>query len=381
MPESSAPAGPQPSDLAADLAASWDAQESASSQSAPSPSAASEAAPTAPSSSSSSTASPAGPAAAADPTKPDARARDAAGKFVKQEGQPAPAAKPTDGKPAPEFKIPEKWPAEVKQRLEALHKASPEHAQFLLEQFNLVRSQQGLVEQQRQKFQPLAKTLESVEALLAPGRQQRALQNIDDATYIRNLVAAGEVLDKNPAEGLRWLAQRYGIDLQKLANPQASGEPETAPAIRQVMERQARIEQFLQSQVGHAQQERLQQASDWISRFASQADAQGQPLYPHFDDVLPEIIVNVQYQRDSGQPIDVKAAYDRAVRMNDTVWLKVEHARSEAARKAAAEKQAKDIEEAKRAGFSVSGSGGASSTQPAESIRGELERLWESTHS
>jgi hypothetical protein len=99
-------------------------------------------------------------------------------------------------------------------------------------------------------------------------------------------------------------------------------------------------------------------------------------VYPHFDDVLPEIIVNVQAQRQMGQQVDVHAAYERAVRMNDTVWLKVQGARSEAERKAAQEKQLKDIEEAKRAGFSVSGSGGATSERPADSLRGELERQW-----
>jgi hypothetical protein len=363
-------AAPAPSDVGADLTAAFDAAEPDSS---PAPAPADSASP---STGKSSPSAPSSPGATAGGDAGPARGAD--GKFTPRDPNAAPAA-PQDPKAppapvAPEFKVPEKWPADVRAKFEALHKVSPEHAQFALDQFNLARSQFAEVEKAKGSLASRAKILDSVESLLAPNRQQRALQGVDDAAYVRNLVAAGDYLDKNPADGLRYLAKQYGIDLQELAQGKTGGE-ELPPYVRQMQEELARTKQALQSFSGQQEQAQLQHASNWISQFASQKDASGQPKYPHFDECLSEIVVNVQYQRDSGQPIDVHAAYERAVRMNDTVWQRTQFAQAEASRKAAEEKQRRDAEEARSAGFSVSGSGGATSDKPAESIRGELERL------
>lgn len=368
MPDS-APAE-EPS-LAEQLNSAWDSAESASpdpesSGSAPSPSATT-AAPAA----SPSPASPDGSAAGAEP-----RARGPDGKFVKAEAQAqaAQGAQPQPGQPdaASEFKIPEKWPAEVKNYLTELYKRSPGDAQWTLNQYAHFRNEAA------QHANRVQQQYKSVEDLLAPTRQQRALKGVDDATYMRALVAADGFMSKNPAEAIRWLAQQHGLDLQQLANPQAGGQPEIPPHVRQLAQETAAIKQWIASQTQGAQQQRLREASNWIDSFASQKDATtGKPLYPWFDEVLPEVIVNVQYQVQNGHPVDVKAAYERAVRMNDTVWLKEQSARSEADRKSAEARRLREIEDAKRAGFSVSGSGGASSDTPRDNLRDELERLYD----
>lgn len=113
----------------------------------------------------------------------------------------------------------------------------------------------------------------------------------------------------------------------------------------------------------------------------SQKDANGNPLYPHFDMVIDDVINIVQIQVDRGEPVDVKAAYDKACWMNDSVRLKLQRAGSEAERKAAEAQRKRDIEEARRAGLSVSGSGGASTDTPADTVRAELERLYDKHHS
>lgn len=383
-----APAGPQPSDVASDLTAAWDAQESPDSGSN---------APASSGKSSSSSSSEAGGKADDSGT----RTRDEGGRFTKTNGaqtvapagdKPAPAkpeanarpdakapdAKPPDAKGA-EFRLPEKWPAEVKARYESLAKVSPEHAQWMVEEFNKVQTQQGVVNQARAKLGPLQKIVESVETLLAPGRVQRAQQGIGDAEYVRGLVAAGEALDKNPEQGLRYLAQKYGVDLQRLVTGEGQ-EPQIPEHVQRVMQENAQIKAFLANQMHATHQQELGRAMGAIDQFASQKDANGNAKYPHFDEVIHEVIANVQYQREQGQNVNLDAAYHRAVRMNDSVWLKVQGARSEADRKSAEEKRLKDIEEARRAGFTPSGSGGVASDRPADSLRGELERQWEQTH-
>ena len=368
--QAAVPSAPSGGDVGADLSASWDAQESSSPESSPEPKSAP--APSAPASSAKpSPSAPTSPGATAGAGAGPARGPD--GKFTSQPGDPSkPAADSKSAAPA-EFKIPEKWPAEVKAKLQSIHAVNPEHAQFVLEQYEHFRREAGSHSARVQ--QEIQAKLKPFEDLLAPGRQARALQNMDDATYVRNLIAAGDVLDKNPMQGLRWLAQRYGVDLAQLADPNAQPQqPQMSQAERVALEAANRVNQFLQSQQRQSQDQQLRAASDWITAFASQKDANGQARYPHFDEVLPEIIVNVQYQLDRGEQVDVDAAYKRAVRMNDTVWLKEQTAQTESARKAEEARRLREIEEAKRAGFSASGSGSASSTSPADTLHDEIAR-------
>jgi hypothetical protein len=348
-------AGEAPDDLGADLEAHWDAAEGATDTDTPD---ASGVDPSASAPGSAPSSSPEGSSADAG------RVRGPDGKFIK-----APAVDPAA--PAPEFRVPEKWPAQVKERLAAIHAVNPEHAQFVLDQYAHFRSEAA------QHVNRAQQTLQQFSDLLAPGRQQRALKNIDDATYVRNLIAAGDFLDKNPKEGLKYLAQTYGIDLTQLANPEAGGEPEIPPYVRQLQQENAQIKAFLATQVQGAAQQQERAASDWINQFASQVDTEGKPLYPHFDSVLDDIIVVVAAQKARGQQIDVKAAYDRAVRMNDSIWINDQRARSAAAEKAQAAQRVREIEEAKRAGFSVSGSGAATGEDIPDDLGDHLSRNYD----
>lgn len=320
---------------------------------------------------------PASTSSVSSPTEAGAesgRPRGPDGRFTKAE-LAAQAAAQAAQQPT-EFKIPEKWPAPVREKLAAIHAANPEHAQFLLDQYNFMRSEAGQALARAQ--QERAAHLKTYEDLLSPGRQQRALAGIDDSTYVRNLIAAGDVLDKNPEQGLRWLAQKYGVDLQNLANPQAgSQQPEIPEWARGVVEKQNAIERFIAQQASQQEKQHVERAVTWVNQFAEQRDANGQPLYPHFDLVIEEMMAVIDYQMRTNQPVDVKAAYDKAVWMNDSVRHKEQVARSEAARKEAEARQKRELVEAKRAGFSVSGSGADTSETIPDDIGEHLARNYE----
>lgn len=325
---------------------------------------------------------PASPSAGTSPAQPPiegaggeaARARDpASGRFTKAEREAQAAAAAAVNT---EFKIPEKWPADVRAKLEAMHKVNPDHAQFVLQQYEHFRRVAGNQQAfQDQRTQKLLTTQKQVEDLLAPGRQQRALEGIDDTGYIRNLIAAGDILDKNPKAGLQWLAKRYGVDLSNLNAP-AETDPVKAE-MQRVAQENAEIKAMLlrgrEEQTQQQDEQQLQMAGNWINQFASQRDPQGQPLYPHFDEVIEEIIINVQHQRQTGQQVDVKAAYDRAIRMNDSVWLKEQQRTS----KASESTRKREIEEARRAGLSVSGSGASSMESVPDDLGAHLERNYD----
>lgn len=325
------------------------------------------------------------PVEGAQPSTPEsaaaaaARARDDKGRFAKEAkeaaAKAAKAGAPAAAAPvvaAPDFKIPDKWPQAVKERLQAIHAVNPEHAQYVLEQYNHFRQIDATREGQVQA------KLKAFDDLLAPGRQQRALQNIDDTTYVRNLIAAGDVLDKNPTEGLKWLAQRYGVDLQKLANPEAGGQqPAVPPEVLAIKQENAQIKAYLQQQAQAQEQEGLRRASDWISQFAAQKDPQGQALYPHFDAVIHDIVFAVQNQLANGQQVDVKAAYDKAVRLNDAIWLREQEAARSRTAEAEKARKLREAEEARKAGFALSGSGAAPSSDVPDDLGTHLDRNYD----
>lgn len=294
------------------------------------------------------------------------RARNPDGTFARG-GKSAPVAQ---GRPA-EFKVPEKWPAEIRAKLQEIHSKAPDHAQFLLDQYGFMRQQHAQAQNRANSY------LQSYEQFLAPGRHERALRGIDDGAHIRHLLAADDFINKSPAQAIQWLAHTHGIDLQKLANPQAAGEPEMPQWAREMQEQQRQFAQMVRQQSIGMEERDLAVASSWIDDFANAVDQQGNKLYPHFDDVINDIIYAVQHQMQTGQPVNVKAAYDRAVRLNDQVWLKDQRARSESAKAAEAAQRKRDIEEAKRAAVSVSGSSASSRLDAPDSIHAALEQAWD----
>jgi hypothetical protein len=347
--------------VGADLSAAWDQAQEGTTTEAPAP-----ADPASPSEVPA-TSSPPSEAAGGDA----GRARDDQGRFTKAE-----KAAQAQAAQAAEFKVPEKWPAEVRAELEAIHKANPAHAEFVMKQYAHFRGEASRWAQtQEKRFEKLSNAQKQVDDLLAPGRQARALKGIDDTSYIRNLVAAGDFLDRNPKEGIKYLCKQYGLDPATLAAA-TDGAPEIPAPVREMQERLQMHEAALRAMTQEAQHSRLAEAGDWVNRFASQRDGQGQSLYPYFDRVLPEIITLVQHQMGNGQQVDVHAAYKTAIRMNDQVWLEEQSRTNDASRKEAESKRLRDIEEAKRAGFSLSGSGGASDA-PMENLRDELSRQYD----
>lgn len=330
---------------------------------------------------------PAGDEGAETPAAKAERARDEAGRFAKSAegdkpaandggvaasaGTPAPgaeAAAPGAGA-APAVEIPRNWPASVREKLEKLAKLDPDMAR---EWIHSTRYWEGQARTAQERAAPFQRLHQSLEEVLAPTRERRALSGMDDTAYLRALAAADQFLEKSPAEGIKWLAQKYGITPEQLVSGVQDAAQSAPP--REVVHLQSEVAQlknFITSMQQGAQEQALASVSAQIASFADAKGPDGQPLRPYFDECLHDIQLIVQAQREAGQRVDLESAYGKAVRMNDAVWMRVQSQQAErdrAERAAAAEK-------AKRAGFNVTGSGtGAGNEGKAESLRAELER-------
>ena len=183
------------------------------------------------------------------------------------------------------------------------------------------------------------KRYEPLEHVLAPRRAQWAAQGLDDVQAVKTLLAAQDLLEKNPIQGIEFLARSYGVNLNT-AQPQ--GQPYQAQPARDSHPEIAALKQqlqVLQSQVQTAQ----------TAPIVSQIDAfQNDPANLYFENVRDDMAVLLH----NGKASDLKEAYDMACWMRPDIrpFLQTTQAPAAPVQDKAAQ--------ARRAAVSVTGSPG-----------------------
>lgn len=183
------------------------------------------------------------------------------------------------------------------------------------------------------------KRYEPLEQLIAPRRAVWAAQGMDEASAIKTLLAAQDLLERDPKQGLEFLARSYGVNLNT-AQPQ--GQPYQAQPARDSHPEIAALKQqlqVLQSQVQTAQ----------TAPIVSQIDAfQNDPANLYFENVRDDMAVLLH----NGKALDLKEAYEMACWMRPDIrpFLQTAQAPANPVQDKAAQ--------ARRAAVSVTGSPG-----------------------
>jgi hypothetical protein len=260
-----------------------------------------------------------------------------------------------------DVRAPETWPEHVRQEFDKHAKAYPEGAKWLKDQVSFMKGQYNRA---MARVEPYANVMRSLEPVLGPSRDARRLNGMDDVAYLSRLAAADNLLAQDPGQGILWIAEQIGFDLNTLLQQ----EQQVDPNVRALMKEVNDLKGHLNGQAQHQQQAQFQGYLGEIEAFASAKDASGQPKYPYFDEVLGDVIVAVKAQVAAGHQVDLNTAYSKAIRMNDAVWSRTQQAEQAKAKKAQADKLAKDAANAKRAGFSPSGTGAVTQASSVNSI-------------
>lgn len=231
---------------------------------------------------------------------------------------------------------------------------------------------------------------QQLEQVIAPQRQKWQAAGLDDARAIAQVLAYSEMADKNFPQFIEHVARERGFDLAQHvlstrphlraasgAQPNVaqdgtapSNHAAVSPAVAAELEALKREVVNLRQFAGQTHQWRQQteqsrtaevtvQASQEMQAFQNAADAQGQPLHPHFNDVREDMALLLR----SGGAQTLPQAYEKAVRMNDSVWTRIQES-EEVKRNAAAATQraaderrrAEEAERARKAGSSIGGS-------------------------
>lgn len=288
---------------------------------------------------------------------------------VSETTEPEPVAEPTV---AETQEAPAHWPAEQR---EAFAKLPKEAQDFVLSRHkemeaDYTRKTTELADQ-RKSYEELIKVFE-------PYQQQLALAGKTPAQAAQQLLAAQKVLDTNPLEGLKWLAQSYGVDITSLIPKQ--DEVYTDPELKKLRDEINQLKSERQREAQMQQQAQAQAIQKQIDDFRSAKDANGQPKYPYFDKVRSLMGPLVA----EGKTLD--EAYDNVVYTLPEVRERIA---SEAAKAAKAEALKQAEEDRKKKAKAVNGSAPVirsrgptdTDTQKTGSLRQELEKAFKESQS
>ena len=253
-----------------------------------------------------------------------------------------------EGIPAPEH-----WTSEQK---EAFTSLTPEAQRVLLDRD--AEFQKG--------YQERVQGIANIQQALEPYKQIIAQMGVSEDQAIRSLFAAYGQLTANPLEGIRRLAQNFGV-LDQLAEPDTNDDfvdPEIKALREQVQNLQGQLHQFGEYQSQSVQAQGQQQ----VESFKSATDANGNLLHPHFEDALPLIVPLVQ----SGKSLE--EAYEEA---KWSVPAYRETAMAAGKKEPTDIEKARKVRQAKKAADSVKPKGKAPSAPEKElSIEDELKAVW-----
>lgn len=216
-----------------------------------------------------------------------------------------------------------------------------------------------------QQWAPFEAVLREIE----PIKDTLALNGLTAGQYLGQLVAAEKMLGTNPVPAIRWLAQRYGVDLAQLAAGGDAHQPQQPPIdphLQAAQQRIAALEQRIQS-FGQG----LTQKDVQADLRAFEGDANNRySKHPAVRQEMGRLI-------SKGAADTLKAAYDQAIwlvpEIRGEVIAEQAKAKVEATRKASAAKAASAV--------TVRGSGGASPPAgPSGSLDDVLQRKWDELH-
>jgi hypothetical protein len=165
------------------------------------------------------------------------------------------------------------------------------------------------------------KTQENAEAVRIGST---AMRNIDPAIqaeirqagitadkFVENLIGFHRLSTQNPVEFLKQAAAALGVDpAQAFSAPSTKPSvPGERPANDPIATRLQAVESFISGEVQQRQQTLQAGAKQTIEQFASEKDASGQPLRPHFEQVRTVMARLMSVDPD----MDLPTAYDVAV--------------------------------------------------------------------
>lgn len=229
------------------------------------------------------------------------------------------------------------------------------------------KEQARRVDEKYQEIAGFRRERDAIEELFSPYSRDLELQGVSRNQFLISLLGGHKYLQESPREALLWLAQTYGVDPRSLV---ASPEQEnTDPHVQKLTQELSQVRSQVTGFMSQAQQQAHEQKLAQVQAFAAAKGEDGKPLRPHFEEVSKELLSIMK----AGEK-DLEVAYNKAVRMNDAVWEKVQ-AEKTAAKSQDQDRQRKlEVDKARRAAVGIESATTNRAAPPPETVRSELEQ-------
>jgi hypothetical protein len=214
----------------------------------------------------------------------------------------------------------------------------------------------------RASFEAKAATANKIEELFSSRKAQMAIQGVSPIDMIQRLVAAQDILDRDPRAGIQALAQAYGINLGQFAQAPGQQQPQQAqlpPQLQQLFQDVQALKGTLTQQSQAQAQADSQRLSSEVQSFAAK------PENLYYENVKGDMAALLR----SGQANGLADAYEKATWAHPEIrplLIRDQQAKAQAEAQAAASAK---VNKAKFAAGSVTGSPtpGASPSQQSNS--------------
>lgn len=209
-------------------------------------------------------------------------------------------------------------------------------------------------------------SLEPLEQVIAPRLDAWAMNGMQPAQAVHQLLALSDFAGRDPAGFIQYMAQQNGVDLEELVLGMDAGE-EVDPRYAALEREIENLKGFAQGQTQQQQQAAHERTVNEVVAFASEKDQSGNALRPHFEELgnaIQPYISMVKSQNPSwpnGQVL--QEAYERACWGTPSVRSKLQAVVDTAADAERLRTEAARVESARTASASVRS--GAPTSAPA----------------
>lgn len=273
------------------------------------------------------------------------------GKFTSKSKNQAPDAASVPGTPGPT----DAAPATLSKEAAALWPTLPPVVKA--EMNRLSREGTQAVQAAKREMADYKRDREAIDPVLKPFDDLCKQKGLHTPQMLHSYIEWSKLAETNPKQFLTAYCQRMGINMQQLLN--APAEQDLDPVLRDATQRATRAEQAVNTFMQQQQQREEQGAMNTLSTFRDATDANGSPLRPHYDRVLP--MLNQLYatakQQKPGAPQEqvLQLAYEMACRTDPELYREMAQAEFQTQQQTATQTAA--ARAAKARGASVSPAG------------------------
>lgn len=167
-----------------------------------------------------------------------------------------------------------------------------------------------------------SKGFDKLEQILAPRRQQLAMDGMDDSTAVGQLFALSDFANTDPIGFVKYMLEARQIPLAALSDP--GGQAPADPQLAAMQQKMQGFESFLTQQQAQAQQQAESVINTDVESFAKAHE-----FYAELEsEMIPVVAALRQHDPNLSNTDALSKAYKMAIAANDGVSAKVEAAKA-----------------------------------------------------